>query len=86
MLLLCVYAQSCPTLCDFMVCSPPVSSVKEFSRQEYWRVLPFPIPGDLPNPVIKPKSLVAPALAGGFLTTLPPVSIFSWHLYTGGCF
>ena len=58
----------------------------EFFRQEYGSRLPFPIPGDLPNPVIKPKSLVAPALAGGFLTTLPPVSIFSWHLYTGGCF
>ena len=85
MLLLCVYAQ-CPTLCDLMVCSPPVSSVKEFSKQEYWRELPFPIPGDLPDPVIKPKSLAAPALAGGFFTTLPPMSIFSWHLYTGGCF
>ena len=58
----------------------------EFSRQEYWSCFPFLSPGDLPNPVIKPKSLVAPALAGGFLTTLPPVSIFSWHLYTGGCF
>ena len=26
----------------------------EFSRQEYWRGLPFPSPGDLPNPGIKP--------------------------------
>ena len=25
-----------------------------FSRQEYWNVLPFPLPGDLPNPGIKP--------------------------------
>ena len=28
----------------------------EFSRQEYWNVLPFPSPGDLPNPGIKPRS------------------------------
>ena len=27
-----------------------------FSRQEYWRGLPFPSPGDLPNPGIEPRS------------------------------
>ena len=37
----------------------------EFSRQEYWSGLPFPPPGDLPNPGIEPMS---PALAGGFFT------------------
>ena len=37
-----------------------------FSRQEYWSGLPFPPPGDLPKPGIKPMS---PALAGGFFTT-----------------
>ena len=39
-----------------------------FSRQEYWSGLPFPSPGDLPNPGIKPTSLASPALAGGFFT------------------
>ena len=39
-----------------------------FYRQ-YWSGLPFPSPGDLPNPWIKPTSLVSPALADGFLTT-----------------
>ena len=39
-----------------------------FARQEYWSGLPFPSPGDLPNPGIKPMS---PALAGGFFTTEP---------------
>ena len=34
----------------------------EFSRQEYWSELPFPSPGDPPNPGIKPSSLVARAL------------------------
>ena len=39
----------------------------EFPRQEYYSELPFPPPGDLPNPGI--QSPVAPALAGGFFTT-----------------
>ena len=37
-----------------------------FSRQEYWRGLPFPSLGDLPDPGIKP---VSPALAGEFFTS-----------------
>ena len=40
-----------------------------FSRQEYRNGLPFPSPGHLPNPGIKPES---PARAGGFFTTEPP--------------
>ena len=40
-----------------------------FSRQEYWRRLPCPSPGDLPNSGIKPTSLLSLALAGGFFTT-----------------
>ena len=40
-----------------------------FSRQEYWSRLPFPSPGDIPDPEIKP---VSPALAGRFFTTEPP--------------
>ena len=43
-----------------------------FSRQEYWRRLPFPSPGDLSNPGIEPTSLVSPALAGEFFTKVPP--------------
>ena len=41
----------------------------EFSRQEYWRGLPFPSPGDLLDSGIEPAS---PVLAGRFLTTVPP--------------
>ena len=40
-----------------------------FSRQEYWSELPFPFPGDLPDPGIKPRS---PALQAGALTSEPP--------------
>ena len=40
-----------------------------FSRQEYWTGLPFPSPGDLPDPGIEPPSLMSPALVGGFFAT-----------------
>ena len=44
----------------------------EFSRQEYMSGLPFPSPGDLPYPGIKPTSLASPASAGGFFDAEPP--------------
>ena len=40
-----------------------------FSRQEYWGGLPFPPPGDLPDPGTELQSLRSPELAGGFFTT-----------------
>ena len=40
-----------------------------FPTQEYWDGLPFPSPGDLPDPGIK---LTSPALVGRFFTTEPP--------------
>ena len=43
-----------------------------FSRQEYWSGLPFPSPGDLPNPGINPQS---PALQGDSLLSKPPGNI-----------
>ena len=46
-------------------------SVK-FSRQEYWNGLPYPPPGDLPDPGMEPKSPMSPALLGGFFTTSTP--------------
>ena len=53
-----------------VVCQAPPSM--EFSRQEHWSRLPFLTPGDLPDPGIKLESLVSPALAGRFFTTVPP--------------
>ena len=55
------HVQLCLTLCDPMSIG--------FSRQEYLSGLPFPPPGDLPDPGIKPMSS---ALAGRFFTTEPP--------------
>ena len=49
-------AQSRPTLCDPMNWDPPSTG---FSKHEYWSGLPFPSPGDLPNPGIE---LGSPAL------------------------
>ena len=43
----------------------------EFFRQECWSGLSCPTPGDLPDPGIKPASLVSPALTGGFFTIVP---------------
>ena len=48
-------------------CQLPLSM--EFSREEYWSGLPFPTAGDIPDPGIKPVSLVPSSLTGRFLTT-----------------
>ena len=61
--------QSCPTLCTPWTVARQVPLSMGFSRQGYWSRLPFPSPGDLPNPGIEPES---PALAGGFFITEPP--------------
>ena len=42
-----------------------------FSRKEHWSGFPFPTPGDLPDPGIKPSFLASPALSGRFFTTVP---------------
>ena len=59
---LCLVAQSCPTVCDPTDCSLPVHGGLHvvlcpcgFSRQEHWSGLPCPPPGDLPNLGFKPR-------------------------------
>ena len=47
--------QPCLTLCDPVDCSQASLSMG-FPRQEHWNGLPFPSPGDLPDPEIKPAS------------------------------
>ena len=47
-----------------------------FSRQEYWSGLPFPSPGDPPDPGIKPRS---PALEADALTSEPPGKPINHH-------
>ena len=74
----CSVAQSCPILYDPMDCvahSAPL--FMGLYRQEHWSGLPFPFPGDLPDPRIEPPLPLPhcptfPALAGGLFTTLSP--------------
>ena len=65
-------AQKCLTLCDSMDCSPPGSSLHGIFQAEYRSGMPFLISWDLPDPGIEPPHLTSPALAGSFLTTVPP--------------
>ena len=61
-------AQSCPTVTLWTVAHQAPLSMG-FPRQEHWSRLPFPSPGDLPNPGIKPTSPASLAMAGKFFTT-----------------
>ena len=54
-----VCAQLCPTLYDSWTVDHKAPLFMGVPRQEYWKGLPFPSPGDLPNPGIEP---VSPAL------------------------
>ena len=67
--MLCLVTQSCLTLCDPMDCSPPGSSVHEIFQARILEWVPFPTPGDLPDPGIEPETLASPALAGRFFIT-----------------
>ena len=60
---LCIHAKCVPILLshDYQA---PLSMA--FSRQEYWDGLPFPPPGDLADPGIKPPFPASPALAGEY--------------------
>ena len=73
-------AQSCLTLCNpwAVACQAPLSM--KFSRQESWSGLPFPPPGDFPDPGIEPT---LPALGGRFFTAEPrlkPISLTELQL------
>ena len=63
-----------------------------FPRQEYWSGLPFPPPGDLPDPGIEPASLMSPASAVGSLPLAPSKVLWGgkvnqieddWSIYDG---
>ena len=53
-----------------IACQAPLSM--EFSRQEHWSGVPFPLPRDLPNSGIKPEFPGSPTLAGRFFTISAP--------------
>ena len=68
----------CLTLCDPRGCNLPGFSSLEFPRQEYWSGLPFPSPGDLPDPGIKPGS---PVLQADSLLSEPPGNQVCVYIY-----
>ena len=61
--------QSCPTLRPPRTVAYQAPLSMDFSRQEYWSGLPFPSPGDLPDPGIETGS---PALQADALPSEPP--------------
>ena len=65
----CTLCHVQPTFETLWTVAHPGPLSMEFPKQKYWSGLPFPSPGDLPDPGIK---LLTPALVGGFLTTEPP--------------
>ena len=73
----CVCVLSCVWLFAILktvACQAPLSL--GFPSQEYWSGLPFPPPGDLPDPAIKPAS---PAVTGGFFAAVPPGKSRRWR-------
>ena len=69
----CVWVLSCvPSFATpwTVACQAPLSM--GFPRQEFWSELSLPVPGDLPDLGIEPISLLSPALAGRFFTTVTP--------------
>ena len=62
-------AQSCPTLCDPWTVAYQAPPSMGFSRQECWSGLPFPSPGDLPDPGMEHGT---PALQADALPSEPP--------------
>ena len=65
----------------YVACQAPLSM--EFSRQEYWSWLPFPTPGDLPDPGIEPTSPESPALQSDTLPLSHLGNISLWLEITG---
>ena len=61
-------AKSCPTLGTLWTVARQASLSMGFPRQDYWSGLPFPFPGDCPDPGIQPSS---PTLQTGSLPAEP---------------
>ena len=77
----CAQLLSCVQLCvTLWTASCQALLSMGFSRQE-WNKLPFPPPGDLPDPGIEPTSPVSPALAGFFTTSYPGKDIHPISLH-----
>ena len=82
-LLGCIYRNTFVLSCVWLFAAPWTEACQlplfmGFPMQEDWRGLPFPSPGDLPNPEIEPASRTSPALAGSFFTTFATWKASYW--------
>ena len=71
----CLVSKTCPIFAIKWTVAHQAALSVGFSRQEYWSGLPFPPPGDLPNPGIEPTSPAQQAVScstGRSFTTEPP--------------
>ena len=79
-----VRALSHVQLCDPRTAARQAPLSAEFFRHECWRGLPFPPPGDLPDPGIEPVFPWSPALVSRFLITVlpekPQILVVRWNL------
>ena len=66
---MCSVTQSCPIFVTPWTVARQAPLTMGFPKQEYCSGLPFPSPGDLPDPGIELTSLTSPALTSGFFTT-----------------
>ena len=73
----CLVAKLCPTLSTPWTVARQASLSMGFSRQAYWSGLPFPKPGNLPDPEIKPRS---PALRADSLPTELQGKLLNYNL------
>ena len=64
-----MHVQLCLPLCNPMDLAHQALLSMGFSRQQYWNGLPYTPPGGIPNPRIKPASLMSSASRGNFFTT-----------------
>ena len=79
---LCTSVHVCVFSHVWLDCSPPGSSVHGILQARILKWVAISYPGDLPNPGIKPTSLVSPAMVGRFLTAGPPAKSDSvWYIY-----
>ena len=63
---MCLVAESCPTLCDPVDCSPPGSSVHGIFQGRILEQVACPTPEYLPDPGTEPVSVASPTLVGRF--------------------
>ena len=74
-------AQSCLTLVTSWPTARQAPLSMGLCRQGYWSGLPFPPPGDRPNPGMEPVSPASPSLAGGFFTTKSAGKPLVYNIY-----